>query len=127
MNWIILFIALEFGYAPIYESINMYPSEPEIITVINSGYMQIETEIILKDLLFLKGTGKVYVQTIPDVSAPFPFELDAGFNVGVILDNIEIGYRKLWVYPVRPYEMYSPPQQSNEAFYEEFYIKFSSK
>jgi len=73
------------------------------------------------------GTGRVYVQTIPDVSATYPLELNISFNTGITINNVEIGYRVLRGYPVRPYEMYSSPQQSNEAFYEEVYIKFSNR
>ena len=127
MNWLILLFAFEIGFAPTYDSENVVVSENSIIINEDIFYTSFEVEAIIYDYLFVGGSVKTYVQDMKLSKTFYPFELDSFFNAGLRYKNIELGFKHFCLHPVRPYEMYYEPQGSNNAAYEEFYIRIEKR
>lgn len=128
MNWLILLFALELGYAPNYQSLNVVPETINYNLTENVGYVLFEAEVVAWDILFAGGATKTYIQTKKDnVTNYYPFESDYLFNAGLRFGLLEIGYRHLCLHPTRPYEIYYNTQTSTDAFYDEFYIRMEFK
>jgi len=128
MNWLVLLFALELGYAPIYGSLNVLPESAEHNVTENIGYILFEAEVIAWNTLFIGGATKTYIQSKQDTITRYrPFESDYLFNAGLRFSQLEIGYRHLCLHPTRPYEIIYQPQQSTDAWYDEFYIRIEIK
>ena len=127
MNWLVLLYFLEIGYAPLYSNLNTinYAAYPEVSY--NMFYVNLNAEVVVKDILFVGGGVKTYLQTTNKINDNFPFEVDYIFNMGLRLDNIELGFRHFCLHPVRPYESYFSSQSFTDAWYEELYIRISSE
>ena len=128
MDWVTLFFAIELGFAPMYGSLNVTLDDIDTDLTEKIGYVLFETEVILWDHLFIGGATKTYVQsTKNDIFDYFPFESDYLFNTGLKFDNLEIGWKHFCLHPTRPYEIYYQPQQSADAWYDEFYIRIEKR
>ena len=125
MNWIVLFFALELGFAPNYGSLNITPSYEEFVLTENIGYVLFEAEVVIEEIFFIGGATKTYIQGTDEVMNFFPFENNYMFNIGIRYSSLELGYRHLCLHPSRPYEIYYQPQSSMDAYYDELYIRIS--
>ena len=61
MNWLILLYALELGYAPFYNSLNVTPEDINLDMTSNIGYVLFEAEVVAWDTLFIGGATKTYI------------------------------------------------------------------
>ncbi len=125
MNWLILLYFIELGYSPIYQSINIIPSDYEYIRNENVYYIHFDIEVLILDHFFIGGSTKIFMQ--PDYKSYqfFPIENDFLFKVGFRFDKIETGFRHQCNHPI----MNSGVQSQGKSYggFEEFYIRISSE
>ena len=124
MSWLILLYFIEFGYSPIYQSINVLPSDYEFIKNEHVYYIHFDAEILILDHLFFGGSNKISVQPENESYQFYPVESDFLFKAGLRFDKIEAGFRHQCNHPV----LSAGVQSQGKAYggFEEFYIRISN-
>ncbi len=119
MSWLALFFAIEVGLIP-NENFKLY--EPPAHTQSNpSFYTQLETRVLILDFFFVGGELQTFIW-LDDADINFwPFRTDYGFEAGISIPPIEMGFRHFCLHPRTQHrELISPHA---EGSYDQFYIR----
>lgn len=124
MTWLTLFFALELGIIP-QGYINTYYNETLAEMELNgTGYVDLETEILLFNMLFVGGAVKTYIYSYQGSTSFSPVTAEYAFNVGFRFNPVEIGFRHYCTHPVVPWLYHRKISPQWEGAYEEIYLRF---
>jgi len=122
MTWLALLFAFEIGFMP-NGTIDTYNVDSVRTNLYGNYYATLEVEAVLWDVLFVGGDVRTEMKKKTTNIIFWPHTMNYGFNAGLRLNPLEIGFRHRCIHPVVPW-MYgkSIPIQW-EGAYDEIYMR----
>lgn len=130
MSWLALVFAFEIGFLPM-GTVETY--DYHIIStnsLAGDYYATLAVEAILWDFLFIGGDVRTEMKRLAGSRDFCPHTTNYGFEAGVRLEPIEIGFRHRCIHPVVPWlrNKYSKYIDNNwEGAYEEIYLRLEAE
>jgi hypothetical protein len=123
ITWLTLLFAIEFGYTP---NTAVYNRSWINTQHIETTYLTLELDFIIKDVLYIGGTSTTWQDYISTFDWGV-YQSTYTYHTYIKYSNFSVGYRHWCAHPIIPAQLQYKPEHITEHSGDIFFIRYEGK